>query len=264
MENRMKTCRKCGESKPLSQYSLNKNSKDGKQSACKPCAAAAAKASYQKRKSRKIVEVEFKNCSVCNDVKNASEFYKRRASPDGLASYCKACDNARSKSYYKLNSDKVKAKAKKYHQENEKAISERRKQHYQDNREEIRAKQNRWNEENREYVRKRERARKSRQVTCTYKITCPQTDEYYIGATKFHEHRLLGHRNELERGVHGNKALTRCYEQFGWDSFKHEIIKVCDKSELFEEENRLLKEHIGRDKCMNERHTLCNHHKCLQ
>jgi len=36
----VKTCKDCGEEKPLDEFHINKKSKDGKNSYCKPCAAA--------------------------------------------------------------------------------------------------------------------------------------------------------------------------------------------------------------------------------
>lgn len=49
----MKYCRKCGVEKPLSEFSMHKSSRDGKQSRCKACANAYAAAAYAADPERK-------------------------------------------------------------------------------------------------------------------------------------------------------------------------------------------------------------------
>jgi hypothetical protein len=50
----MKTCRDCGEEKPLSQYYKHKHLKDGHYSECKVCKDAYAKVYYEKNKEKII------------------------------------------------------------------------------------------------------------------------------------------------------------------------------------------------------------------
>ena len=45
--------------------------------------------------------VESKTCPKCGETKPVSEFPKRRASPDGLNTYCKTCSNSISKEFHR-------------------------------------------------------------------------------------------------------------------------------------------------------------------
>jgi hypothetical protein len=52
-EQAYKCCTRCGEEKPLEQFYANRRSRDGKQSACKPC-MKAAKNAWEKRNRDKV------------------------------------------------------------------------------------------------------------------------------------------------------------------------------------------------------------------
>lgn len=80
-----------------------------------------------------------KQCSMCRELKQRSEFYARTASKDGLAPICKTCKNKRAKQKYKEDEDfRNKAKArvkgnaighkltnKKYYEKNKEAVVQR-------------------------------------------------------------------------------------------------------------------------------------------
>ena len=51
-----------------------------------------------------------KTCTKCGEIKALTEFYKRKASRDGLMPLCKTCEKARSKAYYEANPEKAKAR----------------------------------------------------------------------------------------------------------------------------------------------------------
>ena len=51
----MKTCNKCGESKPLEAYHKNQRMNDGKASACKECANEATRASYFRHRENRLI-----------------------------------------------------------------------------------------------------------------------------------------------------------------------------------------------------------------
>lgn len=48
----MKTCSKCAQEKPLSEFPPHKKTKDGLQSSCRPCCAAASRAYYAKNREK--------------------------------------------------------------------------------------------------------------------------------------------------------------------------------------------------------------------
>ena len=54
----MKTCTKCGETKPLSEFSADDAYKDGYQSHCKACKNAYQRARYAKNRERELARVK--------------------------------------------------------------------------------------------------------------------------------------------------------------------------------------------------------------
>jgi hypothetical protein len=62
MESVSKTCSKCGEDKPFSEFPRNKSSKDGYHANCKTCRQAGDKQRYQLKKAPEIQrEVQWQN-----------------------------------------------------------------------------------------------------------------------------------------------------------------------------------------------------------
>ena len=58
MNDAMKTCTKCGETKPLSEFSADDAYKDGYQSHCKACKNAYQRARYAKNRERELARVK--------------------------------------------------------------------------------------------------------------------------------------------------------------------------------------------------------------
>lgn len=91
-----KTCTKCGEEKPLEEFSKNRKSKDGLRCRCKDC-------EKQPQHLKKLVNhypVASTKCSKCGKKKDAAEFYVAPTMKSGLSSYCKKCHKATAKVYY--------------------------------------------------------------------------------------------------------------------------------------------------------------------
>lgn len=94
-----KRCSKCGEIKQLSEFSWDKNTKDGLCTSCKACVCAYAK--Y--RLSPDFVPFDpinrakdgMKRCIVCGVVKEVSCFYADKKRKDGLQTCCKECGKER-------------------------------------------------------------------------------------------------------------------------------------------------------------------------
>ncbi len=59
-----------------------------------------------------------KKCTECGEEKSTSEFYRQRASRDGLSKCCKICNNTRCAMYRKSNSEKVRARGALYRSQN--------------------------------------------------------------------------------------------------------------------------------------------------
>lgn len=83
----MKTCTKCGLSKPPSDFAKDKNTRDGLNYFCRTCKAEARR----RLTSRVIVKVSEKTCSCCNRFIFANCFHKHPYMIDGLSTICKDC-----------------------------------------------------------------------------------------------------------------------------------------------------------------------------
>ena len=84
-----KFCRICQTEKYLDEFSTCRRNKDGKQSRCKSCEHEHYAA--RSKKNSNDVSVNEKACTVCGEIKPASDFNKRRYSPDGLQPLCRVC-----------------------------------------------------------------------------------------------------------------------------------------------------------------------------
>jgi hypothetical protein len=59
-----------------------------------------------------------------------------------------------------------------------------------------------------------------------YKITFPN-GEHYIGRTETHEYMRWGsHLSDCRRGKHANKRMQEIYNEYGYDEWKFEVLKV--------------------------------------
>ena len=68
-------------------------------------------------------ELKQKICSECETAKDRSEFYARKASPDGLAYLCKACDLRLHKEYCEKNKDAIREQRKRFRRDNRQRLS---------------------------------------------------------------------------------------------------------------------------------------------
>ena len=81
-----KTCTRCGQEKPMTEFYKRKDSADGRFGSCKPCHDALSAASRQKRRAKAE-----KPCRVCGVVKPMTDYTKDRKRLDGRASTCREC-----------------------------------------------------------------------------------------------------------------------------------------------------------------------------
>jgi len=90
----MKTCSKCKETKPYSDFVKNSQSPDGHFWWCKDCQQAYHKARYisKPRKKPYCTDTE-KQCSRCKQIKPLDAFYKNKKTAGGVSCICKACQH---------------------------------------------------------------------------------------------------------------------------------------------------------------------------
>lgn len=83
-----KPCTRCGETKPLAMFRVNKLMKLGVDSWCKACLSNHRK--QQRRRGAEFLAL-VKRCGGCGTVKAASEFPSDKGARDGLDRLCKTC-----------------------------------------------------------------------------------------------------------------------------------------------------------------------------
>lgn len=92
----MKTCSKCKQEKPVTDFNVSKRSKDGFQVYCKSCYTTYYKAYNASRKDAKAQDVsKSKVCRDCGLEKPISQFGTRSVSLDKKNIYCAPCWKAR-------------------------------------------------------------------------------------------------------------------------------------------------------------------------
>lgn len=86
------TCPRCHRTLPLDTFGKNARSKDGRQSWCRPCAAAwAREGSPRKLVQGPPVDVGEKWCRRCEQVKRLENFSLHSKMRDGRQTYCREC-----------------------------------------------------------------------------------------------------------------------------------------------------------------------------
>lgn len=75
-----------------------------------------------------------------------------------------------------------------------------------------------------------------KKICGVYKITNIVNGKLYVGSLKDIEYRWSQHRDELNKGTHGNPHLQRAWNKYGQSSFKFEVIEECEPSIQFERE----------------------------
>ena len=94
-ENDVKTCSKCKQIKPITDFSKNKTNSDGLQHLCKSCESIVRNNYRNNNKqintNRIYTENYVKQCLKCKQQKLYTEFNKCLRDKTGLESYCKNC-----------------------------------------------------------------------------------------------------------------------------------------------------------------------------
>ena len=109
-EGGFKTCRDCGENKPLEEFSPAKKMKDGRTSYCRPCLKVRHRRYRDqttrggqppaRRTAARASAPDLKWCPGCERELERAQFGRNRANADGLTGYCKPCHRDKSKQTY--------------------------------------------------------------------------------------------------------------------------------------------------------------------
>jgi len=88
-----------------------------------------------------------------------------------------------------------------------------------------------------------------------YKIINLANGNYYVGSSWNLAKRWWEHRKQLRNGTHSNVHLLNAWKKYGEESFKFEVLEMCDagipRDELFRKEQAVLDENIGKPECYN-------------
>jgi len=166
---------------------------------------------------------ESRTCSICKEHKDASQYrvVKRRRKNDiliSLHSWCTPCLKRKQKGY----------KAKK-----KKQTSEYFRKYYSENKEKIKA----------AVTQHRERGR----VPVVYRLDF-ENGTYWYGSTVQYKERLARHAYLIAHNEHSARVLAHC----GNGRFTASIVGVYEfESEAREVELELLRQHVGKERCLN-------------
>lgn len=92
----------------------------------------------------------YKKCRICDEVKELTEFHKKKGSPDGYRNECKECVKDIQKKYKEVPGfkDKQKEYDKNRYSENKEQILDRKKEYYEENKEDILSYKKKYRQEN--------------------------------------------------------------------------------------------------------------------
>lgn len=133
-----KTCTKCGETKPLEEYSKQRGGRLGLRSACKDCMR------QHHREYNQRPDVRERSRRYREEHREELQRKKKRwheANRDAI--------REKKQAYYRENAEAIRAKTRRWYRENQDKVKEYR----ESNREAIRERNRRWAEENVEYIR---------------------------------------------------------------------------------------------------------------
>jgi len=144
-KNRIKTicfkvCSKCGETKPVFKFPVEKRNTDGRMGTCKVCRNKEGLKYYYQNRDKVLVR-----CKEYQDIhKKDRSIYN--------------------KNYWEKHKEQLKKNAEKWYKSNKKEIKKRNLKYYQENREACQARRELWLEKNKERIKKynREYKRKLR------------------------------------------------------------------------------------------------------
>ena len=237
----MKTCTKCGETKPFMEFSKDRTKKDGHRSQCKSC-----RKQYREQNKEVVRERERRYRE-----KNKEAFAERQRR------YEKENKEAileRKRRWREKNKEAAREYNRLYYQKNRETEIERQRRYQKENKEAILERERRRYQENREVILERDRrARKKRrdeQPGCVYRIVNSVNRRVYVGETMRGELRWIEHLRCLRGNRHQNQHLQADFDEFGEDVFEWSIIQELpkDKEVLVQEETNTIQRLLAEGK----------------
>ena len=213
----LKTCSKCKEEKPRSEFYRDKSKKDGLFCRCKGC-----QKQHYKENAEKILQ-------------RSKQHYKENAEKI----------KGQRKQYYKENIEKIKGQGKQYYRENTEKVKQRGKQYRKENAERIK-------QYNKKYRENLPAAVYKIQNTKTGQTYIGQTTAY---RRRWHEHKYALRRNKHGNPKLQEDCNKYGLDAFEFEIIK-EFPPDAPSDILLQEEERIISEHLDRgENLYNERLT---------
>ena len=131
-----KVCSKCGETKPIFKFSVDKRNLDGRIGVCKICRSREYLKYYYQNRDRILIKIK----EYQDNHKKARNIYNEK--------------------YREDHKEQLKKNAKKWYMSNKEAIKKRNLKYYQENKEACQARRELWIEKNRERIKRYNRGYK--------------------------------------------------------------------------------------------------------
>ena len=148
----MKTCKKCGETKPLEAFSRDTSKKDNIENRCKPCVSAASRAWYAANIDRR------RETALAWREKNAER------------------DKELSRARYKANPERINSQARQWAKDNPEKNREATRTWRAANVEKVKAQQRAWRQSNPEVIAAHSAKRRAREASQAIRLTQAQQD----------------------------------------------------------------------------------------
>jgi len=236
-----KTCSKCGEDKPLSEYNRDRKRKDGLQVYCKACLKAYREANKERIAARGKAYWEANKEKISVRVAAYREANKERivATERAYREANRAKNVAYQREYRKARREMKAAHAREYREANKERIvaTERA-------RREMRAAyQREYREANKDSLRAKREATKRPRVYCiTFANGC-----YYYGKSTRPDLRFNVHKSKSARGCH-----TAALNEQDWSTATWRVLVECGtEAEALEVESQIIEEHMDDPNCLN-------------
>jgi hypothetical protein len=112
----MKTCSVCHQDKPISDFYVMRQAKDGYRPNCKSCFKTVKPRALARIREvpKPDDESSLKTCSKCRETKPRTAYFRHNGTWDGLRPDCKACLLKHQKVHYAQNREKILEKTRAY------------------------------------------------------------------------------------------------------------------------------------------------------
>lgn len=143
-----------------------------------------------------------KRCPNCGETKDVSEFHRNKAASDGLYTYCKPCNNKKTRDYAKKHGKKLAEEARARYKQNREALLNQKKEYYARNGDEIKRKRQEYRDANQEKV---------------------------LNANRECYRRTIDRRRKLAREYHARNRESRIKAMREWVKKNPEKVAACRK-----------------------------------